>query len=110
MSWVIWFSNLYCRATHQRDRYKKSIGCKRNASNADAFKRIFKACVDRIAYCISCGMVGNEQMAAKFCIQDQYQLVGFWNCCAGHYFNCIAYGKLPGNKSSDSESGKEFEK
>ena len=43
-----------------------------------------------------------------FCVQDRYQLVDV--CCgrvAGN-FNCIVYGKLPGNKSSNSKPGEEF--
>ena len=47
-------------------------------------------------------------MAAKFCIQGQYKLVGV--CCCRYYRDpdCFNNSKFPGNKSSGGKPCKEF--
>ena len=49
-------------------------------------------------------MVGNEQVAGRFCVQDKYQLVGI---CGGRY-RCFIdradNSKFPGDQSRDGES------
>ena len=54
-------------------------------------------------------MVGDAYVAATFCLQDIYYMVGVCHCGMVVSCNCHTNCKFPGNKSSDCKSGEEFE-
>ena len=86
-------------------RYPQSVGCKRNAGNTNALKGIFEARTDRITHCISRSLVGDEQLASKFCLPDQHQLAGVCTCGFYRFIDRPAHGKFPGNQSGNRKSG-----
>ena len=85
MPWFIWVGNLCSGTTHKRNWYTQSAWCKCKRDCNHAFKRFCKAGIDRICYCISCCMVGNEQMVAKFCIPDK---ISWWVFVVAGIISC----------------------
>ena len=62
----------------------------------DFFPPHFNCINNSISHCMAC----HEQMAAGFCIQNQYQMVDICTGGLPGFVNCIDNDEFPGNKSS----------
>jgi len=68
-------------------------------------KEFFKACIDCYNHSLAACLVLYQQMAAGFCIQGKYQLVGFRHSRYHCNTDRINNDQFPGNQGSKSESG-----
>ncbi len=87
-------------AAYQGDRHPQSAGVKRKQHNRFSIQRFYQACRSGHYYCNAPGLVGNEQMAAKFCIQDKHQLVDIFHSRSIGIVNCLDHNQFPGSKGS----------
>jgi hypothetical protein len=69
-SWASWIGNIYNNAKNKRNWSSQSIGSVCVADRFLAFKRFHKPGAVGICYCCAACMVGHEQMAAGFCLQN----------------------------------------
>ena len=105
----LWRENNKDRVSeNKRNWNKKSTGRHCCKHHLYIVKTVFSAGITCINYCFTHCMVGNEYMAAEFCLQNRYCLVDISACRHAHFINCICNSGCAGNKGCRRKPGEEF--
>src|SRR5882724_3098410 len=106
---AFWLRNVYCGKKNQRNWHSQSTRCVRDQYCNDVKQGFCCTGTHFHPYCFTCSLVFNEPVAAGFCLQNQYKLVGL---CAGWLFShiyCTLNGQLPCYQGCIYQPGKEPE-
>src|SRR5450432_3301101 len=109
MHWFVWVVYFISRKKNQRNRHTQSVWRIGARYRYNTFYRFHKANCNGAGNCITVGIYGCKQMAAKFPLSNYNKLVVFCFSRNISDADCIVYSKLSINQSSNYKPGEEFE-
>src|SRR5689334_5909237 len=101
---TFWIGSIQCGTKNQGNRHQKSIGSKPVSYCGTAFKKLFGHGDHCLTNCFTHSMVGYEQLAQRFSLPHQSELVGLCSGRVGGFTNCTDHSKLSVHQSSNIKS------